>query len=68
MDGGFLPPQQLHENAQVGFEQWEGRIYFWVDVPAGEGRMGAGREAGEAAPGRWVGRCWGGGLPLQKVI
>lgn len=69
VEGGFLPPEQLWEDAQVGFEQRERRICFWVDDLAGKGCMGAGREAGEeAAWGRWVGRCWGGGLPLQKGI
>lgn len=68
VDGGFVPPEQLWEDAQVGFEQRERKICFGVDDPTGEGRGGVGREAVEAAQGRWVGRCWGRGLPLRKGI
>lgn len=48
VDGRFLPPEQLWEDAQVGFEQQQRRIWFWLDDQAGKGHVGAGREAGEA--------------------
>lgn len=70
----FLPPEQRWEDAQVGFEQRERKIWFWLDDQAGRGHVGAGREAGEAVWGRrrrgemQRRRCRGGGLSLQKGI
>ena len=49
VDGGFLPPQHLWEDAQGGSEQQE-RIYFWVDDAkcawGCRGRQGSPRRAG----------------------
>lgn len=67
MDGGFLPPEQLWEDAQVGFEQRERRIYFWADDPAGTGRVGVGREGWEMLGRRRFASAGGGSRRARRT-